>query len=210
MKIILLGPPAAGKGTQAENLSERFKIPTISTGEMIRAEIADKTELGIEAAKLINGGNLVPDEVVIEMIKARIAREDCKNGFILDGFPRTVAQAEAAEHLGIKIDKVVSITVPDEEIVKRISGRRICENCKTGYHTIYDKPAKDGVCDKCGGKLICRDDDTEETVRVRLKVFHEKTESLIEYYTNKNLLVEVESQEKIEDTTALMFKRLGV
>lgn len=210
MKIILLGPPAAGKGTQAENLSERFKIPTISTGEMIRAEIADKTELGIEAAKLINGGNLVPDEVVIEMIKARIAREDCKNGFILDGFPRTVAQAEAAEHLGIKIDKVVSITVPDEEIVKRISGRRICENCKTGYHTIYDKPAKDGVCDKCGGKLICRDDDTEETVRVRLKVFHEKTEPLIEYYTNKNLLVEVESQEKIEDTTALMFKRLGV
>ena len=210
MKIILLGPPAAGKGTQAENLSERFKIPTISTGEMIRAEIADKTELGIEAAKLINGGNLVPDEVVIGMIKARIAREDCKNGFILDGFPRTVAQAEAAEHLGIKIDKVVSITVPDEEIVKRISGRRICENCKTGYHTIYDKPAKDGVCDKCGGKLICRDDDTEETVRVRLKVFHEKTEPLIEYYANKNLLVEVESQGKIEDTTALMFKRLGV
>ena len=210
MRIILLGPPAAGKGTQAENLSERFKIPTISTGEMIRAEIADKTELGIEAAKLINGGNLVPDEVVIGMIKARIAKEDCKNGFILDGFPRTVGQAEAAEHMGIKIDKVISIFAPDEEIVKRISGRRICENCKAGYHTVYDKPAKEGICDKCGGKLICRDDDTEETVKVRLKVYHEKTEPLIEYYAKKNLLVEIESQEKIEDTTALMFKRLGV
>lgn len=209
MRIILLGPPAAGKGTQAENLSERFEIPTISTGEMIRAEIAEQTELGKEAAKLINGGNLVPDEIIIGMIKARIAKEDCKNGFILDGFPRTAGQAEAAEQMGIKIDKVISISAPDEEIVKRISGRRICENCKTGYHTIYNKPAKDGVCDKCGGKLICRDDDTEETVKVRLKVYHEKTEPLIEYYAKKNLLVEVESQEKIEDTTALMFKRLG-
>ena len=210
MRIILLGPPAAGKGTQAENLSERFNIPTISTGEMIRAEIAEKTELGIEAAKLINHGNLVPDQVVLNMIKARIAKEDCKNGFILDGFPRTAGQAEAAEQMGIKVDKVISISVPDEEIVKRISGRRICENCKTGYHTVYDKPEKDGVCDKCGGRLICRDDDTEETVRVRLKVFHEKTEPLIEYYANKGLLVEVESQEKIEDTTALMFERIGV
>ena len=209
MRIILLGPPAAGKGTQAENLSERFKIPTISTGEMIRAEIAEQTELGIEAAKLINGGNLVPDEIIIGMIQARIAKEDCKNGFILDGFPRTAGQAEAAEQMGIKIDKVISISAPDEEIVKRISGRRICENCKAGYHTIYNKPAEDGVCDKCGGKLICRDDDTEETVKVRLKVYHEKTEPLIKYYAKKNLLVEVESQEKIEDTTALMFKRLG-
>lgn len=210
MKIILLGPPAAGKGTQAEKLSERFNIPTISTGEMIRAEIAAQTELGIEAAKLINGGNLVPDEVVMGMIVARIAEDDCKNGFILDGFPRTAAQAEAAEQMGIKIDKVISITAPDEEIVKRISGRRVCENCKAGYHTVYNKPEKDGICDKCGGKLICRDDDTEETVKVRLKVYHEKTEPLIEYYAKKNLLVEVESQEEIEDTTALMFKRIGV
>ena len=210
MKIILLGPPAAGKGTQAEKLSERFNIPTISTGEMIRAEIAAQTELGIEAAKLINGGNLVPDEVVMGMIVARIAEDDCKNGFILDGFPRTAAQAEAAEQMGIKIDKVISITAPDEEIVKRISGRRVCENCKAGYHTVYNKPEKDGICDKCGGKLICRDVDTEETVKVRLKVYHEKTEPLIEYYAKKNLLVEVESQEEIEDTTALMFKRIGV
>ena len=210
MRIILLGPPAAGKGTQAEKLSKRFEIPTISTGEMIRSEIAAKTELGLEAAKIINGGNLLPDDVIIGMIKSRISQEDCKNGFILDGFPRTPGQAEAAEQMGIKVDKVISIVAPDEEIVKRISGRRICENCKAGYHTVYDKPEKEGVCDKCGGRLICRDDDTEETVKVRLNVYHEITEPLIEYYAKKNLLVEIESQEKIEDTTALMFKRLGV
>lgn len=210
MRIILLGPPAAGKGTQAENLSKKFKIPTISTGEMIRSEIAAGTELGMKAAKIINGGNLLPDDVIIGMIKSRISQEDCKNGFILDGFPRTPGQAEAAEQMGIKIDKVISIVAPDEEIVKRISGRRICENCKAGYHTIYDKPEKEGVCDRCGGKLICRDDDTEETVKVRLNVYHELTEPLIEYYAKKNLLVEILSQEKIEDTTALMFKRLGV
>ena len=210
MKLILLGPPAAGKGTQADRLSERFDIPSISTGEMIRSEIARDTKLGREAAKLINGGNLVPDKVIIGMIKARIAEDDCKNGFILDGFPRTVVQAEAAESLGIEIDKVICITAPDSEIVRRISGRRICEDCGEGYHMIYDRPEKEGVCSKCGGKLICRDDDTEETVKVRLSVYHEKTEPLIKYYAKKGLLVEVASQEKIEDTTALMFKLLGV
>lgn len=210
MKLILLGPPAAGKGTQAERLSERFGIPSISTGEMIRSEIARDTKLGREAAKLINGGNLVPDEVIIGMIKARIAEDDCKNGFILDGFPRTVVQAEAADSLGIEIDKVICITAPDGEIVKRISGRRICEDCGEGYHMIYDRPEKEGVCSKCGGRLICRDDDTEETVKVRLSVYHEKTEPLKEYYAKKGLLVEVASQEKIEDTSALMFKLLGV
>ena len=210
MKLILLGPPAAGKGTQAERLSERFGIPSISTGEMIRSEIARDTKLGREAAKLINGGNLVPDEVIIGMIKARIAEDDCKNGFILDGFPRTVVQAEAADSLGIKIDKVICITAPDGEIIKRISGRRICEDCGEGYHMVYDRPEKEGVCSKCGGRLICRDDDTEETVKVRLSVYHEKTEPLKEYYAKKGLLVEVASQEKIEDTSALMFKLLGV
>ena len=210
MRIILLGPPAAGKGTQAEKLSERFDIPSISTGSMIRNEIAKGTELGKKAEQLINGGNLLPDDVIISMVETRIKEDDCKNGFILDGFPRTVAQAEAAESIGIKVDKVISIDVPDSEIVKRISGRRICENCKAGYHTVYDKPTKDGVCDKCGGKLICRDDDTEETVKVRLKVYHEKTEPLIDYYSKKNLLITVVGQEKIEDTTALMFKLLGV
>lgn len=210
MRFILLGPPAAGKGTQAENLSEKFDIPSISTGDMIRNEIAKDTELGREAARLINGGNLVPDEVIISMIKERINQDDCKNGFILDGFPRTVVQAEAAQKMGIEIDKVILIEVPDSEIIKRISGRRLCENCKEGYHTVYDKPKKDGVCDKCGGKLICREDDTEETVRVRLKVYHEKTEPLKEYYAKKNLLITVVGQEKIEDTTALMFKLLGV
>ncbi len=210
MRIILLGPPAAGKGTQAENLSKKFGIPTISTGEMIRSEIAAQTELGIEAARIINGGNLLHDDVILGMVKARISHEYCKDGFILDGFPRTTTQAEAAEKMGINIDKVISIVAPDEEIIRRISGRRICENCKAGYHTIYAKPAKEGVCDKCGGKLIYRDDDTEETIKVRLNVYHQKTEPLIEYYADKGLLVEVESQEKIEDTTELMFKRLGV
>lgn len=210
MKFILLGPPAAGKGTQAENLSKKFDIPSISTGEMIRSEIAKKTELGKEAERIINGGNLLPDEVIISMIQSRIKENDCKNGFILDGFPRTVVQAEAADSMGIEIDKVISIKVPDEEIVRRISGRRICESCKEGYHMIYHKPEKEGVCDKCGGKLICRDDDTEETVKVRLSVYHEKTEPLINYYAKKGLLVEVVGQEKIEDTTALMFELLGV
>ena len=210
MNFILLGPPAAGKGTQAENLSRKFDIPSISTGEMIRTEIAKDTELGREAARLINGGNLLSDEIIISMIKSRIKEDDCKNGFILDGFPRTVVQAEAADQMGIKIDKVISITAPDSEIITRISGRRLCENCKAGYHTVYNPPEKDGVCDKCGGKLVCRDDDTEETVKVRLSVYHEKTEPLINYYAKKGLLVEVESQEKIEDTTAIMFGLLGV
>ncbi|MFA7636247.1 MAG: adenylate kinase [Monoglobales bacterium] len=210
MKIILLGPPAAGKGTQAEKLSEKFNIPAISTGEMIREEIASGSELGKEAAGLINGGNLLPDDIMISMIKARIAKDDCKNGYILDGFPRTTKQAEAAEQMGIEVDKVISINVPDSEIIKRISGRRLCENCKHGYHIVYDKPKKEGVCDKCGGKLISRDDDTEETVKVRLSVYHEKTEPLVEYYAKKNLLVEVVGQEQIQDTTELMFKQLGV
>ena len=210
MKLILLGPPAAGKGTQAENLSKRFNIPSISTGEMIRNEISKGTQLGKEAERLINGGNLLSDEIIINMIKKRISEDDCKNGYILDGFPRTEKQAEAAEKMGIKVDKVISIYVPDDKIVERISGRRQCEKCSEVYHTVYNKPKKDGFCDDCGGKLICRKDDTEETVRVRLSVYHEKTEPLIEYSSKKNLLIEVVGQEKVEDTTALVRAALGI
>lgn len=209
MKLILLGPPAAGKGTQAENLSKKYDIPTISTGEMIRGEIAKGSELGKKAQDIINSGNLLSDDVIIDMIKSRIKEDDCKNGFILDGFPRTVKQAEAAEEMGIVIDKVVQIDVPDSEIIVRISGRRHCEDCKKGYHTVYDKPKTEGICDVCGGKLVCREDDTEETVKTRLSVYHDKTEPLVEYYSKKGLVVKVIGQEKIEDTTALMFKLLG-
>lgn len=208
MRLILLGPPAAGKGTQAVNLSEKYDIPAISTGEMIRGEIAKGSDLGKKAQTLINGGKLLPDEIINDMIKVRIKEDDCKNGFILDGFPRTVNQAEAAEELGIEIDKVILIEVSDDEIIKRISGRRHCENCKKGYHTIYMRPQEEDVCDICGGKLVCRDDDTEETVKIRLSEYHEKTEPLVDYYENKNLLIRVIGQEKIEDTTALMFKLL--
>lgn len=208
MRLILLGPPAAGKGTQAVNLSEKYNIPAISTGEMIRAEIAKGSDLGKKAQNLINGGKLLPDEIIVDMVRVRIKEDDCKTGFILDGFPRTVKQAEAAEKLGIAVDKVILIEVSDGDIVARISGRRHCENCKKGYHTIYSKPQVEGVCDVCGGKLVCRDDDTEETVKIRLAEYHEKTEPLVDYYSNKNLLVRVVGQEKIEDTTALMFKLL--
>lgn len=208
MRLILLGPPAAGKGTQAVNLSEKYNIPAISTGEMIRGEIAKGSDLGKKAQSLINGGKLLPDEIINDMIKVRIKEDDCKNGFILDGFPRTVNQAEAAEELGIEIDKVILIEVPDDEIIRRISGRRHCEKCKKGYHTIYMRPQQEGVCDVCGGNLVCRDDDTEETVKIRLDEYHDKTEPLVDYYSNKNLLIRVIGQEKIEDTTALMFKLL--
>ncbi len=210
MKLILLGPPAAGKGTQAEKLSKHFDIPTISTGEMIRREVAMDTPLGREAEKLINKGNLVPDDIICNMIRARISEKDCEKGFILDGFPRTIRQAEEAEKMGILVDKVVLLSVPDEKIIERISGRRQCENCGEVYHMIFSKPAKENECDKCGGNLICRKDDTEETVKTRLSVYHEKTRPLKDFYEEKGLLVEVVGQETIEDTTREMFKVLGV
>ena len=203
MKIIFLGAPGAGKGTQAEIVSERLGIPTISTGAIIREAIKTGTEMGLAARKVTENGQLGPDEVVIGIINERLALDDCKNGFILDGFPRTVPQAEALEKMGVKIDVVLEIYVSDEAIVERMSGRRVCA-CGASYHTKY-KPSKDGsTCDKCGEILTIRKDDAPETVLSRLETYHNITEPLKEFYSKKGLLITVEGQEKLEDTSALV------
>ena len=203
MNLILLGAPGAGKGTQAEVICDRLSIPAISTGNIIREALRNETELGLKAKKFIEEGALVPDEVVIGIIQERLKEDDCKNGFILDGFPRTVPQAEALDKMGVVIDKVVDIEVADSKICERLSGRRVCKACSASYHTLY-KPSKDGeTCDKCGGELICRKDDHPDTVLERLKVYHEQTEPLIAFYKSRGKLVVVEGQEEVEDTTRL-------
>ena len=208
MKLIFLGAPGAGKGTQAEVVSERLSIPTISTGNIIRAAIKDGTEMGKKAKDFIEKGALVPDEVVIGIIKDRLKEDDCKNGFILDGFPRTVPQAEALDEMGIEIDKVIDIEVPDEKIAARMSGRRVCQGCGASYHLLYKKPEKEGVCNSCGGELVLRKDDHPDTVLERLAVYHTQTEPLKEFYEKKGKLKIVEGQEEIADTTALTLKAL--
>lgn len=208
MKLILLGAPGAGKGTQAEVISEYLSIPTISTGNIIRAALKAQTEMGIKAKEFIDKGLLVPDDVVIGIVRERLKEDDCKNGFILDGFPRTVPQAQALDDMGIVIDKVIDIQVPDEKIVQRLSGRRVCGGCGASYHLLYKKPEKDGVCNHCGAQLVQRSDDKEETILERLKVYHEQTEPLVEFYKNKNKLTVVEGQEEVADTTALTLKAL--
>lgn len=208
MNIIFLGAPGAGKGTQAEIVSDRLSIPTVSTGNIIRAALKDGTEMGLKAKEYIEAGKLVPDEVVIGIIKERLSQSDCDNGFILDGFPRTIPQAKALDDMGIVIDKVIDIEVPDEKIVARMSGRRVCKGCGSSYHTEYKKPAKDGICNACGGELVIRKDDAPETVIERLKVYHEETEPLKEYYAGKGKLVIVEGQESVSDTTVLTLKAL--
>lgn len=205
MKIILLGAPGAGKGTQAEKISEALNIPQISTGNIIREALKSGSEVGLKAKEFIESGKLVPDEVVIDIIKDRIAKDDCVNGFILDGFPRTIAQAEALDKMGISIDRVLDINVADETIAARLSGRRVCEACGSSYHMEFKKPAKDGVCDKCGGTLIQRKDDHPDTVADRLKVYHEQTEPLKEYYKKTGKLRVVEGQDSVEQTTYLTF-----
>ena len=207
MKLILLGAPGAGKGTQAEVISEKYDIPAVSTGNMIRAALKNGTEMGLKAKSYI--GALVPDEVVIGIIKERLAEADCKNGFILDGFPRTIPQAEALDEMNFGIDAALSIEVADEEIVKRMSGRRVCEKCGASYHTEYKKPAKEGVCNFCDGNLVIRKDDEPETVLNRLKVYHDQTEPLKEYYNNCGKLITVEGQDEVADTTALVLKALS-
>lgn len=203
MNLILLGAPGAGKGTQAEVICDRLSIPAISTGNIIREALKNETELGLKAKKFINEGLLVPDEVVIAIIQERLKEDDCKNGFILDGFPRTVPQAEALDKMGVVIDKVVDIEVADSKICERLSGRRVCKDCSASYHTLY-KPSKDGeTCDKCGGELICRKDDHPDTVLERLRVYHEQTEPLISFYKSRGKLVVIEGQEEVEDTTRL-------
>lgn len=208
MKLIFLGAPGAGKGTQAEVVSERLSIPTISTGNIIRAAIKDGTEMGKKAKDFIEKGALVPDDVVIGIIKDRLKADDCRNGFILDGFPRTVPQAEALDEMGIEIDKVIDIEVPDEKIAARMSGRRVCQSCGASYHLLYKKPEKDGICDSCGGELVQRKDDHPDTVLERLAVYHTQTEPLREFYEKKGKLRIVEGQEEIADTTALTLKAL--
>ena len=208
MNLIFLGAPGAGKGTQAEKVSEKLGIPTISTGNIIREALKNETEMGLKAKSFIESGKLVPDEVVIGIIKDRLAEDDCKNGFILDGFPRTIPQAEALDTMGIKIDKVIDIEVADEKIVQRMSGRRVCPDCGASYHTEYKKPIKDGICNACGAELVIRKDDKPEVVLDRLSVYHEQTEPLKDYYAAKGILKEVEGQEEVADTTALTFKVL--
>ena len=206
MNLILLGAPGAGKGTQAEVICKALNIPAISTGNILREAIKNQTPLGMEAKTYMDGGKLVPDEIVINILKERLQADDCKNGFILDGFPRTVPQAEALDKMNVRIDRVVDIEVADEKIEARLSGRRVCESCGASYHTQY-KPSKvEGVCDACGGKTVQRKDDHPDTVKERLRVYHEQTEPLIDYYTKAGKLVVVEGQEEVADTTALTLK----
>lgn len=208
MNLILLGAPGAGKGTQAEIICEKFNIPSISTGNIIRESVKNGTEMGMKAKSFMDSGELVPDEVVIGIIKERLAESDCANGFILDGFPRTIPQAEALDKMGIAIDRVISIEVPDEKIVTRMSGRRVCEKCGASYHTEYKKPQKEGICNLCGANLICRKDDEPATVLDRLHVYHEQTEPLKDYYAASGKLRTVEGQEEVADTTKLTLAAL--
>lgn len=209
MKLVLLGAPGAGKGTQAEIISEKYNIPTISTGNIIRAALKNGTEMGLKAKAYIDSGRLVPDDVVIGIIKERLAQDDCKGGFILDGFPRTIPQAEALDNMNIAVDAALSIEVSDREIVKRMSGRRVCEKCGASYHTEFKKPTTDGVCDACGGALIIRKDDEPDTVLDRLDIYHKQTEPLKSYYKEAGKLLTVEGQSKVEDTTALVLAALS-
>ena len=208
MNLILLGAPGAGKGTQAEKICEKLSIPAISTGNMLREAMANGTEMGLKAKSFIDAGKLVPDEVVIGIIHERLKQDDCRIGFILDGFPRTIPQAEALDEMGVRIDKVIDIEVPDEKIASRLSGRRVCLKCGATYHTEFKKPKAEGICDACGDTLVQRKDDMPETVLDRLKTYHEQTEPLKGYYEKKGILRVVEGQEEVADTTALTFKAL--
>lgn len=208
MKLILLGAPGAGKGTQAENICQKYNIPAISTGNILRAALKSGSEMGQKAKAYMDRGDLVPDEILIGIIKDRLKEDDCKNGFILDGFPRTIPQAEALDSMGVSIDRVIDIEVPDGEIVKRMSGRRVCASCGSSYHTVYKQPRVEDVCDNCSGTLIQREDDHPDTVKDRLRVYHEQTEPLKSFYEAQGKLCVIEGQEEVADTTALVFQAL--
>lgn len=209
MKLIFLGAPGAGKGTQAEIVCEKYNIPAISTGNILRAALKSGTEMGLKAKAYMDRGDLVPDEILIGIIKDRLAEDDCVNGFVLDGFPRTIPQAEALDNMGIEIDKVIDIEVADEEIVKRMSGRRVCEACGSSYHILYKKAKQEGVCDNCGGTLVQRKDDHPDTVKDRLRVYHDQTEPLKSFYEKQGKLYIVQGQEEVADTTALTLKAVA-
>ncbi len=212
MKIVMLGAPGAGKGTQAQMIAEKYGLPHVSTGDIFRANIKNGTELGKEAKTYMDKGLLVPDELTVKILMDRVAKEDCKNGYVLDGFPRNIPQAEvldkALTELGDKIDYAIDVEVPDENIIKRMSGRRACTSCGATYHVEYVPPKKEGICDNCGEPLVLRDDDKEETVKNRLNVYHEQTQPLIEYYTKKNVLKTVDGtrdmQKVFEDITKIL------
>ena len=209
MKLILLGAPGAGKGTQADILCEKLNIPTISTGNILRAAVKNGTPTGLKAKAFMDAGQLVPDEVIIGIISERLEEPDCAKGYILDGVPRTIAQAEALEKAGIVFDSVVSLEVSDEAICERMSGRRVCESCGASYHVAAVPPKTEGVCDKCGGKLIQRKDDAPETVKSRLEVYHKETEPLKAFYAERGLLKTVENQPTVEAVSQAILRVLG-
>ena len=210
MKLILLGAPGAGKGTQAEILSKKLGIPTISTGNILRAAVKNETPIGLKAKSFMDAGKLVPDEVIIGIIVERLAEADCQNGYILDGVPRTIAQAEAMEQAGIIFDKVVSLEVSDEEIEQRMTGRRTCIGCGATYHVVANPPKQEGICDTCGGELTQRKDDKPETVKARLATSHAETEPLKGFYESRGILVTVENPGSIEGTTTAVLNALGM
>ncbi len=213
MNIVFLGPPGAGKGTQAKKIAEKYGIPQISTGDMFREHLSKGTELGQKAKEYMDKGQLVPDEIVLGMVEERLKQPDCEKGFILDGFPRTVPQAEALdkllEKIGKKIDYAICIDVPDDELVKRLTGRRTCKNCGMMYHVIFKPPKEEGKCDVCGGELYQRADDNEETVRNRLKVYHEQTEPIIQFYEKKGVLHRIDGMGSIDEIFDRIVKVLG-
>lgn len=208
MRLILLGAPGAGKGTQAEILSARLGIPTISTGNILRAAIQAKTEIGLEAKVYMDEGKLVPDSLALKVLSQRLQEPDCQNGYILDGIPRTIGQAEALEEIGVGVDRVLSMEIPDEEIEKRMSGRRVCSQCGASYHVAARPPKVEGVCDLCGGAVEHRVDDKPETVRRRLRIYHQQTEPLKDYYKAKGILHTVDNQPTIEATTQVIMEAL--
>ncbi len=212
MKLILLGPPGAGKGTQAKMLTEKFAIPQISTGDILRAAVKDGTPMGLKAKEYMDSGGLVPDEVVVGIVRDRLQEADCNNGFILDGFPRTVAQADALQsslqEMGKELDKVISLEVDAEALVERLTGRRTCKDCGRGYHVTFDPSQVEGKCDTCGGDLFQRDDDQEETIRKRLQVYAEQTSPLISYYRDAGLLMELDGMQPIPQVQEKMLSLL--
>jgi len=210
MRLILLGAPGAGKGTQAEILSRKLGIPTVSTGNILRTAIREGTPVGMQAKVLIDAGKLVPDDVIMDIIKERLAQPDCSEGYILDGVPRTLPQGYAMEEHGIEVDCALSIEIEDEVIVKRMSGRRVCRNCSQPFHLVANPPRKEGVCDLCGGELYIRRDDSPETVLSRLETFHRDTEPLKAFYEERGKLKSVDNQSTIEATTAEIFRTLGI
>ena len=210
MRLILLGAPGAGKGTQAEILGRLLSIPTISTGNILRAAMKEGTEVGLKAKSYVESGKLVPDDVIIDIIKERLAQPDCVNGYILDGVPRTIAQAETMEKMGVVIDCALSIEVSDQTIIDRMSGRRTCKNCSATFHVVTNIPKVEGVCDFCGGELTIRADDAPETVKARLDTFHKETEPLKDFYAQRGKLKMVDNQPTIEATTEVIKAALGI